>query len=89
VGGCISTRNHRLVPILDEIGNFDTYYAPDLPGRGRFHGLGLRLFDQRTGLWRIWWASTIGQGQLDTPLVDDSMTDMDISSVLMSSGDGV
>jgi hypothetical protein len=56
-------------PILGGLGNYDTYSAPGFPGRPGFHGFGLRLLDPETGLWRIWWASTIGRGQLDTPLV--------------------
>lgn len=56
-------------PILDGLGNTDSFTAEDFPGRGRFHGFTLRLFDEEAELWRIWWASTIGQGQLDPPLV--------------------
>ena len=54
-------------PILGGLGNVDTYYADAFPGRGEFHGLALRLFDPGTGLWRIWWASGAGHGQLDPP----------------------
>jgi hypothetical protein len=57
------------LPILDGLGNVDLYTAPDFPGRGRYHGFGLRLFDPEAKVWRIWWASNPGAGQLDTPVV--------------------
>jgi hypothetical protein len=57
------------LPILDGLGNIDLYTAPDFPGRGRYHGFGLRLFDPGARVWRIWWASNPGIGQLDTPVV--------------------
>ncbi len=56
-------------PILGGLGNVDTYVIAEFPGRGRFHGFALRLFQPTTGLWRIWWASTGGDGRLDMPVV--------------------
>jgi hypothetical protein len=56
-------------PILNKLGNVQTYDAPEFPGRPGFQGYALRLLDPETGLWRIWWASTAGRGQLDSPVM--------------------
>ncbi len=56
-------------PILAGLGNSDVFVCPDFPGRGHFEGFTVRLFEPETSLWRIWWASTIGNGRLDTPVV--------------------
>jgi hypothetical protein len=56
-------------PILGGAGNIDTFRAPEFPGRPGFEGFTLRLYEPRTGLWRIWWASIVGDGLLEPPVL--------------------
>ena len=55
-------------PILSRLGNVQTFDAPHFPGRPGFQGYTLRLFDPEEELWRIWWASSVGGGRLDSPV---------------------
>jgi hypothetical protein len=56
-------------PILGGLGNVETYSAPAFPGRKSFEALALRLFEPETGLWRIWWTSTVRPGILEVPVI--------------------
>jgi hypothetical protein len=56
-------------PILNKLGNVQTYDAPEFPLRPGFQGYALRLLDLEAERWRIWWASTAGGGRLDSPLL--------------------
>jgi hypothetical protein len=55
-------------PILNGLGNFDTFTPLGLPDGEHFEGATLRMFDPATGLWRIWWASSRTTGRLDEPV---------------------
>jgi hypothetical protein len=55
--------------ILGGLGNIDRYSAPKFPGRPGYQALAVRLFDPDSRVWRIWWASTVGGGELDTPVI--------------------
>lgn len=55
-------------PILNGLGNFDTFVPLGLPEGKHYEGATLRMFDPATGLWRIWWASSRTTGSLDSPV---------------------
>ncbi|MET0235641.1 MAG: hypothetical protein ABW224_13430 [Kibdelosporangium sp.] len=56
-------------PILDGIGHIDRMYVTDpAPGTPPFEGFTLRMFEPRSGTWRIWWSSTRAPGVLDPPV---------------------
>jgi hypothetical protein len=61
-------------PLLGGLANLDRFHAPDFPGRPGLEALTLRLYDPEHAVWRIWWASSIGGGRLDTP-VEGSFVD--------------
>jgi hypothetical protein len=58
----------RIGPLLSNLANMDCYSTVEFPECGAMEGITLRLFNPRTRLWRIWWASTREPGVLDTPV---------------------
>ena len=59
---------NEMRPILNGLGNFDTFVPVGLPEDKHFEGATLRMFDPATGLWRIWWASSRTPDRLDVPV---------------------
>jgi hypothetical protein len=53
-------------PVLGGLGTVEPFSAPALPPSGEpLDAMTLRLFDARTGRWRIWWISPRQPGLLD------------------------
>jgi hypothetical protein len=57
------------IPILAGTGTIDIFRARQHPVRDDYEALILRLFDPVENVWRIWWISTLSNGQLDVPVV--------------------
>ena len=55
-------------PVLDGFGHVDRMYVDDAFGAGSFEGFTLRLFDPKSGTWKIWWSSTRAPGVLAPPV---------------------
>jgi hypothetical protein len=55
-------------PILNGLGNFDTFIPLGLPADNYYEGATLRMYDPATRLWQIWWASSRSTGRLDEPV---------------------
>lgn len=53
--------------VLAGLGNIDTFVT-EMPGRGHFEGMTIRLYEPESDIWKIWWASTYAPGQLDIPV---------------------
>ena len=54
-------------PLLDGMGNVDTYAA--VRNGSIVHGTTLRLFDPQTSEWSLYWADTIRAGVLCPPMI--------------------
>ena len=60
-----STSTER--PVMDGLGNLEQYDAPSTP-KGPIHAVAMRLYDENSGQWSIYWAPK-GSGAFGIPTV--------------------
>jgi hypothetical protein len=58
--------NYQARPIWGGAAHMDEYEALDTPW-GEIHGMTLRLYDEKSGQWAIYWANR-NNGRLDPPM---------------------
>ncbi|PZF82577.1 hypothetical protein C1I92_16215 [Jiangella anatolica] len=55
-------------PILGGLGNIDAFSFAGLPGIDPWEAGTVRLYDPRTGLWRLYWMTSRSPGDFDPPM---------------------